>query len=837
MTIFNLWAKAAPFQSVVTHGIVSGVVAQQVLSLFLPAGTRDQLCRGLNVTDAQLEQFVGYFTSLHDIGKINYYFQAMQEDRKPEMEAAGLAEMDLPDLHFRHERESFLALKKIWDPIDHRNGVKLAEILGAHHQGKRTSLTQPQGSPPWEALQQAFEGEMRQRFWHSAFTFPKLEKSSESAVSAILLGIVILSDWIASSDCFDTAEAQADLREYARLQAAQFLQWSGLHATDMDFGTGFYEVWPNIPAGGARELQKNMETLFQHDPSARFQLILAEAPMGEGKTEAGVYAALQMARQWKKRGFYIALPTSATANQMVERMRKLLKQHGMEAQVKLLHAMAWMVDEKTSTPQSFVTEDEQFARNWLMPLRRGFLSPYAVGTVDQAMMAAMFIRYGVLRLLGLSAKTLVIDEVHAYDTYMQNILEGLLSWCRALEIPVVLLSATLPPEKKQRLLRIYTQDAVPHAYPAISAVTDTGKLQIVPVTHVAMHQKYAVELLPILHQPEAIAAAAAEKVAHGGCLCVLLNTVSQAQDTFSALRKSGFSGTLLLFHARFLAARREEIEKKCVSLFGKDRTHRPSQAILVATQVVEQSLDVDFDFLLTAVAPMDLLLQRMGREYRHSGKPRPGQRNHPTVTILTPSQGDFQQDSAVYPACLLRQTMHLLEQKQEILVPEEVAQLVADAYDSSKVPQQELDAWMENLVEAELRGAAAEQYKLGRPEKRFRPLVSQVEFDDLEQQSYLSAQTRLSPPTVRIALLSQALYDALLEKRVANMVPVTDLELARAILKRSVSVSKKMFDRLSQKYKLWDITGDKLIAGVKLIPLDNPCLEDHPALGVIWKGE
>lgn len=191
----------------------------------------------------------------------------------------------------------------------------------------------------------------------------------------------------------------------------------------------------------------------------------------------------------------------------------------------------------------------------------------------------------------------------------------------------------------------------------------------------------------------------------------------------------------------------------------------------------------------------------------------------------------------MYPACLLRQTMHLLEQKQEILVPEEVAQLVADAYDSSKVPQEELDAWMENLVEAELRGAAAEQYKLGRPEKRFRPLVSQVEFDDLEQQSYLSAQTRLSPPTVRIALLNQALYDALLEKRVANMVPVTDLELARTILKRSVSVSKKMFDRLSQKYKLWDITGDKLIAGVKLIPLDNPCLEDHPALGVIWKGE
>lgn len=805
--------------------------------MFLPAGSRKQLCRGLNLSTRQLEQFVGYFVSLHDIGKINYYFQAMQEDRKPQMRFAGLAQMDLPGLHFRHERETATALKKIWDPMDHKNGVKLAEILGAHHQGKHGAPTQPQASLKWEKMQQDFEREMQESFWRTEFAFPKMEKSSESAVSAILLGIVILSDWIASSDCFNAAEGRSDLQEYARLQAVRFLQLSGLCPTDMDCGNRFCEVWPNIPADGARELQQSMEALFQRDPSARYRLILVEAPMGEGKTEAGVYAALQMARQWEKRGFYIALPTSATANQMVGRMRDLLQLHGMHAQVKLLHAMAWLVGDGTNAAQSFDTEDEPFARNWLLPLRRGFLSPYAVGTVDQAMMAAMFVRYGVLRLLGLSAKTLVIDEVHAYDTYMQNILEGLLSWCRALEIPVVLLSATLPPEKKRRLLGIYTQDPVSNVYPAISAVTDTGKLQIVPVSHVAMRQNYAVELLPILHQPEAIAAASMEKVSRGGCLCVLLNTVSQAQETFSALRQSGFPGTLLLFHARFLAERRDEIEQQCVRLFGKDRSHRPAKAILVATQVVEQSLDVDFDFLLTAVAPMDLLLQRMGREYRHGGMFRPDQQRNPTVTILTPPQGDYRQDAAVYPACLLRRTVHLLEQKQEILVPEDVAQLVADAYDSSKVPQQELSAWMENLAEAELRGAAAEQYKLGRPEKRFRPLVSQAEFDDLEQQSYFSAQTRLSPPTVRISLLSQSLYDALLEKRVGDMVPVTDVELARTILKRSVAIRKRTYVRLSRRYGLWNITGDKLIAGVKLISLDNPCFADHPALGVIWKGE
>ena len=837
MTLFDFWAKTDPFQSVVTHGIVSGVVAQQVLLLFLPIGTREQLCKGLNLHIEQLKPFIGYFVSLHDIGKINYYFQCMQVEQKAKLKQAGLEQMDLPALHFRHERETARALKKIWKSIDYKNGAKLADILGAHHQGKSSNSMRLQTAEEWEALQQQFEQEMRRTFFDHDFVFPCLEKSMEGPVSAILLGIVILSDWISSSDLFYDAQENRNLVEYARQQTAQFLRQSGLGQPDIDFGQTFHAVWPNIPAGGERELQRNMEMLFQQSHTSRYQLILVEAPMGEGKTEAGIYAALQMAYQWKKRGFYIALPTSATANQMVGRMRNLLCMHGTDAQVRLLHAMAWMVDQELRIAPSFSTEDAHFAQNWLMPLRRGFLSPYAVGTVDQAMMAAMFIRYGVLRLLGLAAKTLVIDEVHAYDTYMQNILEGLLSWCRALEVPVVLLSATLPPEKKQRLLRIYTQAPAPDIYPSISAVSETGELQVIPIQQVAMHQRYHVEILPILHQPEAIAAAAMEKVAGGGCLCILLNTVLQAQQVYTALQRGNFSGTLLLFHARFLAEKRDEIEKQCVTLFGKDRTQRPTRSILVATQVVEQSLDVDFDFLLTAIAPMDLLLQRMGREYRHSGLPRPGAQVEPTVTVLIPSQGDYQQDAAVYPACLLQQTIHLLENRQKIQIPEDVAQLVTDAYDSAKVPQQELEAWMENLVEEELRGAAAEQYKLGKPEKRFRPLVDMVEFDDLEQQSYLSAQTRLSPPSVRIALLDRDLYDSLQAQCIQNKVPVTDLELARKILRRSVSIQKRIFDRLSKKYGLLDITGDKMIANVRLIPLDNPCFTDHPDLGVIWKGE
>ncbi|MFR6378830.1 MAG: DEAD/DEAH box helicase [Evtepia sp.] len=178
-------------------------------------------------------------------------------------------------------------------------------------------------------------------------------------------------------------------------------------------------------------------------------MVLIEAPMGEGKTEAGIYAALQMARQWKKHGFYVGLPTSATSNQMVGRMREFLALHGLEDTVRLLHSMAWLVDEDLPEMQ-FDTEEKAYAARWLLPVRRGLLAPYAVGTVDQAMMAVLMVKYGVLRLLGLAQKTLVIDELHSYDVYMSELIERLLEWCKALEIPVVMLSRRCRRRKKRR---------------------------------------------------------------------------------------------------------------------------------------------------------------------------------------------------------------------------------------------------------------------------------------------------------------------------------------------------------------------------------------------------
>ena len=192
-------------------------------------------------------------------------------------------------------------------------------------------------------------------------------------------------------------------------------------------------------------------------------------------------------------------------------------------------------------------------------------------TVDQAMLAATQVKYGVLRLSGLSNKVLVIDEIHSYDVYMDEIIMRLLEWCIALEIPVVMLSATLPADKKADLLRVYGCKLPEGSYPSITSVLEDGSARIRSIPASSRTLEIKVEVSPCLNDAEAIAHMAISAVQAGGCLCVLMNTVRDAQAVYCAVREN-YDGKLLLFHAQFPAARREEIERECLTLFGKDKS-------------------------------------------------------------------------------------------------------------------------------------------------------------------------------------------------------------------------------------------------------------------------
>lgn len=845
MNLQELWAKTEPFQSVTTHGITVGILAQEIFLKYLAPGNRLLLCKLLGVEQHQITEFIGYWASLHDIGKIECCFQSKHPGMKDKLLSNDLYIPFINGNAIRHEKTGKEILKDLWNTLgaERRARNLFAGIIGAHHQGKSGDAVR-QFSAPWHQFHLEFEQSMRQHFMNDTFWMPSVLPDQKGVVCALFLGMLILADWIGSGASFQDAEfvlSQADGNAILEQRADLFLSKNGFLSDPVSWSDRFCGIWPNIPENGKRPAQAEMEHLFQNT-NQRIRLLLLEAPMGEGKTEAGMFAALQMQKHWGKNGFYVAMPTAATSNQMVSRMRTLLEMHGLTDTIHLLHAMAWLVDERV--PEYLAPhEEEQEIRNWLAPLKRGLLAPYAVGTVDQAMLAATQVKYGVLRLLGLADKVLLIDEIHSYDIYMSEIIIRLLEWCCALEIPVVMLSATLPEEKKRAMLNAYSCPLPSGNYPAITAVQEDGSAIVKTLPPSGRQTRIHMEQQPFLNSPEEVAALAGDAVADGGCICILMNTVDGAQKVYSAL-SGKFDGTLLLFHARFPVARRDELEQKCIRLFGKDKSHRPSRAILVATQVVEQSLDVDFDGMITSVAPIDLVLQRFGRLHRHENTPRPSSFASARAWILTPEEpAQFGVNGLVYPPCLLNRTIHLLQNREFISLPEDIQPLVQEGYSSASLSGEELTSWLEMMAADSIKAAQGRGILLSRPDKVFSPMQDDPVFGDDSENDYLAIKTRLGDASIRVALVEPEIYKMLQSISVSRngklYAAVENRSLAKKILANSVSLpARKISGKLSD---LLDIHGDKLIAGLEILPGESgiyrdPCgteIRFDPNLGVI----
>ena len=838
MELNQFWAKMNPFQSVVTHAVVSGTVCRHLMKRYLSNGSRQLVASQLNMSEEELSDFMAYFVSLHDIGKIEYHFQCKDPEMKAKFRELGLDKCYIGKENIRHEKTAETVLDRIWKSQNQDEDFTniFSAMIGAHHQ-KNNCNGDKRNNAFFESVRIEFESAMRRIF--SPEVFPEIPDDQEGVFEAILLGMVILSDWIASGVLFADAEdwiAEAVCENEIIKRTERFLDESGLRTELLEWNTAFTEIWPWIPRDGMRLIQQEVERLEQNEK--RHRLILIEAPMGEGKTEAGMYAAVQMLRKWEKNGFYVALPTAATSNQMVSRMNDWFQTLDVSKQVRLLHGMAWMVDSCTSqVPQN--TEDCDEITRWLAPLRRGLLGQFSVGTIDQAMLSVTKAKYGVLRLLGLSNKVLVIDEIHSYDVYMGEFIQLLLQWCKALEIPVVMLSATLSPKLKAKLLAPYTKRTLSKEYPLITAVCEDGTVEEIPIEKTVKHMTVSVELLPILNDAEKIAEKAAELTECGGCVCVLMNTVHQAQKVYVAL-KNCFDGDLMLFHAQFPAFRRQELEMECIQKFGKDKTHRPKRAILVATQVVEQSLDVDFDSMLTAVAPVDLVLQRMGRIFRHDDTVRPQHLQMPSQCVLVPDGEDFGVDGYVYPEILLRQTIQVLSDRTAVRIPEDLAPLVDAGYDESKVPEKDFAKWMEHMIGEQIKAGQSREYLIGTPDNMYTALGSgSLLFDDEGENKYLAVRTRLGEPSVRIALLEPELYrqvESCVEKD--GTAKVRSRELAKAVQMQSVSVSERRL-KFNESELLY-IKGDMLLAGIRVYPardgvckLPGGCIRFDKELGVI----
>lgn len=859
-----IWAKrlrrppgddpsSPPYHPLIYHCIDVAAVAELLWEEVLKPHFKGEVSRELGLEPDLAGKCLAFLAGLHDIGKATPVFQGQWREARKQLEEGGFS-CSIQSLNVHHSiLTTFLLIELLPHLLSSFPAAaikQIAFILGGHHgvfprQIDLDKVTKKErGGRKWRELQLSVLQEFANLWGISDLPAPQASGLS-AALLLKLAGLVSVADWIGSNeDYFPFASPEIDPKHYfekARRQAKEALTGLGwLGWREPRTFASLSQLFPVIQAQGLRPLQATMEELGKHltEPA----LVIVEAPMGEGKTEAAMYLADRWAVALGQKGCYFALPTMATSNQMFSRVKEFLRQRYPKEVVnlQLLHGHASLVAEfqtlrqradKLFMPANLEAEEgspatgppgDIVAAEWFTHRKRGLLAPFGVGTVDQILLAALHTRHYFVRLFGLSHKTVIVDEVHAYDAYMVKLLERLLEWLAALRCSVVMLSATLPQKRRLALMEAYARGLrlpgpimPPDAtYPRVSWITPSSS----GTKSFAVSPQFCRRIKLERLQGASLQVLGEKlwgKLAGGGCAAVICNTVHRAQEVYKALKiffphqgDDGFP-ELDLFHARYPFLWREEREHRTLKRFGKpgSETIRPHRAVLIATQVIEQSLDLDFDLMVTEMAPVDLLLQRAGRLHRHR-RPRPKGLQEPTLVLLAPElvkaipRFDPGTENIYHPHLLLR-TWWALRERQAIAIPEDVEELIEAVYGDGiplrELSSEEAKAWQETWDDLQRQQREEESQARYRyihspyyPDDIWEHPNPELEEDDPAIHRSLQAVTRWGDPSVpliflyeiegRIFLDPEGKWPVALEKEPEG-------EIVRNLLQRSVSIT------------------------------------------------
>lgn len=697
----SLWAKSAGEHGhgLLAHMLDVAAVATRVLKRESPS-TLAWCAQQFGLPPDCAAVWIAAVVGLHDFGKGIPGFQAKWPEGRVRSEFAGLAfsPQRLLDISDHAAASAALLRSLLHEKTDNPTWVNAAlQAIGAHH-GYNLLPTEvraalPRGeAAPWPAARRA----LFDAYWQtlSATGCPTTEDLPLAAVEW-LAGLTSVADWIGSNeDWFPPGERSNDLAEH--FQAAQKLAEVALDAIgwpafrpllhqSLDTPTLLGRIVGTPGALAPRPLQTVGDQLLSKAKGPT--LLIVEAPMGEGKTELAMLAHLRLQASNQHRGLYLALPTQATGNAMFDRGLRFLRAFAddMPLDIQLAHGGA-MLDERIARLCGIhgASGDNIGSSAWFSQRRRALISPYGVGTIDQALFATLNVKHHFVRLWGLANRVVVLDEVHAYDTYTSGLIAALLRWLKALDCSVVLMSATLPRKRLADLLAAWDvgYEALPElAYPRIIAAHRNG----IDGSNVAARPLPAINVCGLEETPDAIAVAALTLLADSGCGAIIVNTVDRAQHLYRLMDEAlDDDCELILFHARYPADERGQRERAVLDLFGRSGT-RPPRALLIATQVAEQSLDIDFDFLISDLAPIDLLLQRAGRLHRHE-RARPAA--HATarffVAGLKPERFPELKETKwqyVYDPYILGRTWALTSRESVWQLPTDIDRLVQMVYD------------------------------------------------------------------------------------------------------------------------------------------------------------
>lgn len=788
--------------SLVQHMLDAGSVAARLWDTWLAPGLQRRFSEHLHLSMEDTRALVCWLAATHDMGKATPEFTC-QYDRQENNEYFSAyrkrirqAKFDLPhnltvpDKSGVHPHNKYsqsilthlLTLTNNVEGMPSDIAVTLASISGAHHgipagyfpnSPERNILILEQLSPQWHTVWQELYDITVERFGATS-ALQQLAEHGHTipvAVQFCITGFVILSDWIASNPDFfpmgTFGSAEQEQRARIGWQALRLEQrWTAALDTNPD--TPAADLYASRFGWNNPTLRPMQEVVVEAARSMQSGgMMCIEAPMGQGKTEAGLIAAEFLAQATGRTGVAFAAPTQATSNALFDRVTEWVKyqtnnvaqEHGEpvkphsmflghsknrfnKSYEELAHVQTFdeqLYPEHGNDTKTLPLDTALARHNWLSGTKKGLLSSFVVCTIDQVLMTALQARHVMLRYLGLASKVIIIDEVHAYDAYMSKYLAAALYWLGQMNAPVILMSATLPSDIRNELMKsyakglkigtkplkltTYSQSTLDLDYPVIHTLTaeDNGTPKKWKVEQPA--EQTEIELKLIDDSPESVLNILEPLANDHGCAAVICNTVGRAQEMHAFLSERFGEEHVILTHSRFTATHRAEQEELLVSKLGKkahyskadgEDSSRPHRLIVVGTQVIEQSLDLDFDVMITDFAPVDLVLQRMGRLHRHdsrsSSERTPAYRKPVCYVRGVETFGsynaapDFPYGSkAVYePKILFSSYAQLLPRfdGEPIRIPTDISPLVQKSYQKSmsdEIPK----SWADDYVRAE----------------------------------------------------------------------------------------------------------------------------------------
>lgn len=820
------------------HLLDAAAFAGQAWDHYLSDRLRGYLADQLGLSEQECRSFVMLLAGLHDIGKACPGFQNREDEK-----------LSAPDEYPKDGAEAdhtfvgqlwlgaALRAKFGWSE-DLAFGV--AEIVGGHHgifkyweekEYRRDKIKlKGFGGPGWGPQRGAIVSAMRQ-----LTGVEKLPDEIPVEAQVIACAVVVLADWLASRTEYirtrmpDPAPQSADLAWSARFladseaAARKEIVAAGLVRLKLRDGA-FAEEFRIEP----NRLQSSLESKLPAAVTGPGLLIVTEQT-GKGKTQAALFAARVLGAASGTSGLAFLLPTMATSNAMEARLVEYVEARAASAaSVNLVHSMAWLrrLSEETDPPQTDLWDGGRVlttVTEWLGGGRKAAFAPVCVGTVDQALLGVLPLKYNAFRLFAFANKTIVIDEVHAFDAYVRRLLSGFLSWCGHLGIPVVLMSATLPRSIAGELASAYLDsaagDQVEIPYPGWAFFRRGDAEPVVePITvDEGEQQQLRIELAECAETEESIDRRPALRreleplCADHGCAAVICTTVKEAQQTYtevvSWLADAGLDAEVVLLHSNMPLWQRETITDRVVARFGKGGD-RSGRTVIISTQVLEQSVDIDMDLVISDLAPLELLLQRAGRGHRHpQNKPaRPAWAKQPRLVVLVPEGGA---DPAVpkrweyvYPPASLIRTQRLLLRKEgeALTIPREVQRLLDELYTDETLIAGREDAERESRAREYLQRGEADRFVVPEPGQ----FSTVAEFSGQDQLREEAVSTRFDADSLRVLPLFEHDGALFLDREMRRPLPQPTRASGRMrwdrhdvaeIVKHTVPVRRRLLER------------------------------------------